>query len=152
MFEEKNCTNALLNLLNRLHKQRFFTFFLCKKLAYKSKGKEINYNNLFQCQGYLLPNNMLNLKEQREIFSYRARMNRLKYNFSGSNNKELCECKSEMTNSHLYECLKLNGSIKNVPYIKIFENRLCEMKSILNILQENQETHDKFTQAQDNHL
>ena len=79
-------------------------------------------------------------------------MNKLKYNFSGSNNKEFCECESEMTNSHLYECPKLNSSIKNVPYIKIFKKRLSEKKSILNILQENQETHDKFTQAQDNHL
>ena len=111
-----------------------------------------NYYNILQCQEYLLPNNFLTLKEQREIFSYRARMNKLKYNFSGSNNKEFCECESEMTNSHLYECPKLNSSIKKVPYIKIFENRLCEMKSILNILQENQETHDKFTQAQDNSL
>ena len=70
-------------LVNEKVKARAFNYLLSKV---KSKGKEINYNNLFQCQGYLLPNNMLNLKEQREIFSYRARMNKLKYGFSGSNN------------------------------------------------------------------
>jgi hypothetical protein len=112
-------------LVNEQVKARAFNYLLSKV---KSKGKEINYNNLFQCQGYLLPNTLLNLKEQREIFSYRARMNKLKYNFSGSNNKEFCECESEMTNSHLYECPKLNSSINNFPYIKIFKKRLCEMK------------------------
>ena len=35
---------------------------------------------------------------------------------------------------------------------KIFERRPCEMKLILNILLENQEKHDKFTQAQDHLL
>ena len=118
----------------------------------KSKGKEIDYYNIFQCQGYLLPNTFLTLKEQCEVFSYRTRMNKLKYNFPGTNEKEVCACSIEMANMHLYECLKLNRNKKTVPYVKIFEGRLCEMKTILNILHENQEKHDKFTQAQESIL
>ena len=118
-------------MVNEKVKLSAFQYLLSK---IKSKGKEINYNSLFQCQGYLLPNNFLSLKEQREIFSYRTRMNNLKYNFPGSNDQEFCECGLEILNLHLYECKQLNSSIRIVPYVKIFERRLCEMKSIVNIL------------------
>ena len=63
-----------------------------------------------------------------------------------------CECGIEMTNIHLNECLKLNSHTKGVQYEQIFERRRCEMKIISNILLENQEKHDKFTQAQDHLL
>ena len=86
----------------------------------KSKGKEIDYNNKLQCQEYLLPNNFLTLKEQREIFSYHTRMNKLKYNFSGNNEEEFCECGIEMTNIHLYECFKLNSHTNGVQYDPYF--------------------------------
>ena len=133
-------------MVNEKVKLSAFQYLLSK---IKSKGKEINYNSLFQCQAYLLPNNFLSLKEQREIFSYRTRMNNLKYNFPGSNDQEFCECGLEITNLHLYECNQLNSTIRIVPYVNIFERRLCEMKSIVNILMKNQEKHDKFTQAQE---
>ena len=42
--------------------------------------------------------------------------------------------------------------MKTVSYVKKFETRLCEMKSILNILIEIQEKHDKFSQAQESIL
>ena len=42
----------------------------------KSKGKGIEYGEELKCQGYLLPNTILTLEEQREIFSYRSRMNK----------------------------------------------------------------------------
>ena len=53
----------------------------------KSRGKEIDYNNIIQCQGYLLPNYVM----QCEIFSYRTRMNKQKYNFPGTNGKYFCK-------------------------------------------------------------
>ena len=92
---------------------------------------------MFQCSGYLLPNNFLTLKEQQEIFSYRTRMNKFQYNFPGTNEKEFCECGIEITNLHLYECAMLNRNKITVPYMKIFERRLCEMEAVLNILIEN---------------
>ena len=80
----------------------------------KSKGKEINYRNNLKCQEYLLPNNILALQEQRAIFSYRARMNNLKYNYSGTNILETCKCGSDMTNIYLYECRLLDESERTV--------------------------------------
>ena len=57
-----------------------------------------------------------------------------------------------MTNLHLYEYAMLNRNEKTVPSMKIFESRLWEMKEILNLLRENQEKHEKFSQAQNNIL
>ena len=79
-------------------------------------------------------------------------MNKFQYNFPGTNEKEFCECGIEITNLHLYECAMLNRNKKTVPYMSIFESRLCEIIAILNILRENQEKHEKFTQAQDSIL
>ena len=51
----------------------------------KSKGNEINYGKQLYCQNYLLPNNILTFHEQKLIFSYRSRMNKLLYNQAGTN-------------------------------------------------------------------
>ena len=80
-------------------------------------------------------------------------MNLLKYNFFGNQEvSEKCRCGLEMTNIHLYECENLNSSIKKVPYTKLFNGRICEMKYLIEILNENQKKHEQFTQAQDIHL
>ena len=115
----------------------------------KSKGQEIKFGLELKCQGYLLPNNILTLQEQRNIFSYRSRMKKINHNFKGNNIEEKCQCGQELTNIHLYECKILNTSIKTVEYSKIFDGRLCEMKYIVGILEENMKEHQKFTQAQD---
>jgi hypothetical protein len=115
----------------------------------KSKGKELSYGNMLKCQGYLMPNNTLTLQEQRAIFSYRSRMNNLKYNYSGTNILEKCQCGKDMTNPHLYECTMLNQSERNVEYSRIFNGRLCEMKYIIDIQLKYQNIHERFTQAQD---
>jgi hypothetical protein len=115
----------------------------------KSKGQEIKYGPELQCQDYLLPNNILTLPEQRTIFSYRTRMNKLKYNFKGKNCEEKCKCGQELTNLHLYECRILNNSLRTVTYSKLFDGRLCEMKYIIGILKENMKIHEEYTQDQD---
>ena len=120
--------------------------YLVKKI--KSKGKKIKYKSDFECQAYLKPNKMLTLQEQRTIFSFRARMNNLSYNFQGNNQIEYCQCGKEMTNCHLYECKIFNQSDRRIPYNNIFEGRICEMKYIINILIENQNKFEVFTLAQ----
>ena len=115
----------------------------------KSKGQEIEYGQKLECQGYLLPNNILTLQDQRDIFSYRAIMNKLEYNYKGNNIEEQCQCGKYMTNIHLYECQVLNNSERTVQYSKIFNGRLCELKYVVDILKENFKKHQKFTQAQD---
>ena len=59
--------------------------FIYLKSKIKSKGKEINYGDQLTCQNYLLPNTILTLKEQKSIFAYRRRSNKLKYNYPGNN-------------------------------------------------------------------
>ena len=104
-------------------KKYAFKYLLSK---IKSKGKEIKYNSYFECQGYLKPNSILTLHDQRTIFMFRARMNNLIYNFQGKNKLQYCECESLMTNNHLYDCKMMNNIDGIVPYNGLFEGRLFE--------------------------
>ena len=36
----------------------------------KSKGKEISYDNILKCQGYLMPNSILTLQEKKLYFLF----------------------------------------------------------------------------------
>ena len=113
------------------------------------KGKEIYYRNYLVCQNYLLPNKLLTLKEQQDIFAYRTRMNKLQYNFSKSNSLQLCMCKQQMTNDHLYICDIMNSVTKlNISYSKIFHGTISEQKKIIIKLNENMNIFENFTQGQ----
>ena len=149
-YEEITLTkkNYFNKLVNKKVKVVAFKYLLLKV---KSKGKEIVYQKNLQCQTYLLPNNVLTIQEQRAVFSFRTRMNCLKNNYKGNNVVEYCQCDSEISNKHLYECMVLNNTKKKVPYETIFEGRLCELKYIVNILLENQEKHERFTLAQESY-
>ena len=74
----------------------------------KSKGTEINYGEQLVCQNYLLPNKVLTFSEQKLLFAYRSRTNKLKYNYSTNEELELCQFGVEITNEHLYYCRELN--------------------------------------------
>ena len=82
----------------------------------KSKGQEFKFGLELKCQGYLLPNSILTLQDQRNIFSYRARMSNISHNFKGNKIEEKCQCGQELTNIHLYECSILNPSRTIVEY------------------------------------
>ena len=73
--------------------------YLLRKI--KSKGKEIDFGSELKCQKYLLPNRILTWEEQVQIFSYRSRMNELKYNFGG---EDACICGIRLDNEHLMKC------------------------------------------------
>ena len=106
----------------------------------KIKGSEINYGEYLTCQQYLLPNNILSIDDQREIFAYRTRMNNLKYNFSNNSESQYCLCKHQiLTNQHLFNCEYLNNekSKINLEYDRIFNGTLMEQKAILNIIRKN---------------
>ena len=115
----------------------------------KSKGKEINYGDQLSCQNYLLPNQILTFQEQKLIFSYRARMNKLLYNQPGNEETQLCQCGENITNEHLYNCIVLNqGNIGIDNYEQIFNGTISEQKRILNILEQNMKKHEKSPSAQ----
>ena len=82
--------------------------FIYLKSKIKSNGKNIIYGDQLTCQNYFLPNTILTFKEQKYIFSFRSRSNKLTYIYPGNKEKELCECGVYITNEHLYNCLFLN--------------------------------------------
>ena len=131
---------------NKLRK----TSLIYLKSKVKSKGSEIKYGNELKCQSYLLPNHILTLSEQREIFAYRSRMNNLKYNFPGTNDQEQCKCQNQLTNEHLYQCTLLNNNeIPDLPYENIFNGTIQDQKKIIHILNKNIYKHEELTLAQD---
>ena len=103
----------------------------------KSKGSEINYGKYLKCQQYLLPNSFLTIDDQREIFSYRTRMNNINHKFSTNKDIQYCVCGKQITNAHLYYCEILNNEVRNIPYNKIFNGTISEQKQVLNILRTN---------------
>ena len=116
----------------------------------KSKGKGIDYGDCFKMQPYLMPNRILTLEDQIDIFSYRARMNNLKYNTKGTSEIEYCLCSQEITNEHLLCCNLLN---KDKPhfytYDEFLNGCLIKKKHIINILRNNMIKHLEFSQDQD---
>ena len=115
----------------------------------KSKGNKINYGDQLSCQNYLLPNQILTFPEQKLIFSYRSRMNKLLYNQPGNGETELCQCGENITNEHLYYCTILNqGNIIIDKYELIFNGTISEQKRILNILEQNMKKHERSPSAQ----
>ena len=122
--------------------------FIYLKSKIKSKGKEIIYGHQLTRQNYLLPNTILTFKEQKSIFSFRSRSNKLTYNYPGNKEKELCECGVNITNEHLYNCLMLNqGKIVEDNYEQIFNGTLSEQKQVLNILEQNMNKHEDYALA-----
>ena len=74
----------------------------------------------------MLPNQILTLTEQREIFSYKSRMNNLNYNFPRTKHEEKCIFLDQLLkNEHLYQCKLLNNNIiPDLKYEDIFKENL----------------------------
>ena len=82
-----------------------------KNLEKYTKGKHIEYNEL-ELQEYLTPSANLNLEQQREIFSFRCKMNLLKEFFSNmielESEKLVSKFQSVLNNCHMTWCPILN--------------------------------------------
>ena len=136
--------NYFMNIVKKNSQEIAFKY-LHRKI--KSKGKEIDFGSELKCQKYLLPNRILTWDEQVQIFSYRSRMNELKYNFGG---EDLCICGSRLDNEHLFNCEVLSeGKPSNTEYKLIFNGSIKQQKDIIQILNRNMKTLKKFTLAQD---
>ena len=141
----------------RCMKIKYFMEIVCKKTEevsflyllgkIKSKGKEIDYGKELKCQKYLLPNGTLTWEEQVAIFSYRSRMNSLKYNFGG---EDMCVCSTVLNNEHLYSCETLNGEhFSSLEYQVIFNGTICQQKEVIQILNRNMKIFENNTLAQE---
>ena len=119
------------------------------KLKIKSKGSGIQYDSLIM-QDYLRPNQVLTVDEQQEIFSYRSRMNNLKYNYPGSKGIEYCVCGQFIDNPHLLSCTSLNIYNKyDFQYDELLNGNIHQQKEILTILKINMSKLEAYSQAQD---
>ena len=74
----------------------------------KSKGSKFDYGARLNMQDYLRPNNVLTLKEQIEIFSYRSEKNEFNFKFKGLKDDESCVCTIKLRNPHIFQCPILN--------------------------------------------
>ena len=116
----------------------------CNELAFRylmnkrrTKGKEITYNNI-QMSQYLLPNNQLEIQDQKKIFEMRNRMTDIPENYPTKNKeKSNCICGERETMEHIYNCMTLNNTEIKVKYENIFEGNVRNMKIILNRFEQN---------------
>ena len=119
--------------------------YLLRKI--KSKGKEIDLGSELKCQKYLLPNRILTWEEQVQIFSYKSRLNELKYNFAG---EDPSICGIRLDNEHLMKWeILCEGKPSNQEYSLIFNGSIKQQKDIMQTLNRNMKTLKKFTLAQD---
>ena len=77
------------NMIRRKCKQSAFEYLLNKR---GKKGKDIQFNSLRMSE-YLLPNDELDINEQRKIFELRNNMTEIKANYvSEKENISVCIC------------------------------------------------------------
>ena len=80
-------SNIFKNMVRRKCKQSAFDYLINRR---GKKGKDIKFNNLRMSE-YLLPNDELDIKQQREIFAIRNEMTNIKSNFvSEKDNTTIC--------------------------------------------------------------
>ena len=117
----------------------------CTEYAYKylmkkrgSKGQEIKYTELGMSE-YLLPNDELNIENQRKIFSMRNRMEKIPYNYSSNkeNRKKCTSCEEYEDMEHIYNCEYLNIEEPIEKYEKIFIGNIYEQKRVLERFEKN---------------
>ena len=123
--------NQFKNILKSQIEKESFQYLLEKR---KSKGSEVQYDSL-QMSEYLLPNNYLNIDDQKLIFSLRNKMLML-YNDS-YHKTELCICLKQEDYKHIYECQHLNKTHIVIEYDKIYNGSVKEQKVIVNRMREN---------------
>ena len=131
----------------------------CKELALEylmrkrgSKGREILYKEIETAE-YLLPNNELNIEDQRTIFAIRNRMINIPSNFvSKEKNNIKCICENIEEMKHIYECQYLNETKPDIQYEAIFHGTIHEQKKILKRFKNSLENREKLLQTKPNHV
>ena len=122
----------------------------CMELAYKylmnkrgSKGKEIKYDRIQMAQ-YLLPNDQLEVKEQRKIFEMRNKMTNIPDNFSTKSEMK-CICGEIERMEHIYNCKFLDSEKQKIKYEKIYQGNVNDMKMIVKQFEKNMNKREKYS-------
>ena len=126
----------------------------CNELAFQylmnkrgTKGKEIQYLKL-QMSQYFLPNNQLEIEEQKKVFELRNKMTNIPINYSKQNqNKIKCICGEYETMEHIYYCKQLNNLDTKEKYENIYGGNTRNMKMILKRFEQNMNRRNEHHQA-----
>ena len=87
---------------------------------------------------YLLPNNNLNIDDQKFVFSLRSQS----FTLSDDDNNQIiekCICYETLDILHLYACKRLNEDPISVEYQKIYGSNTKEMKIIIHRIRQSLE-------------
>ena len=117
---------------------------LTSKQKPDSKGSLIKYEETIQIADYLLPNKILELEDQREIFRIRSKTNRLPSNWGET---ILCEtaCGQNLNNEHILNCPILNGhESENLELNMIYNGNVEEKMKVLNAFRNNMTIRQKY--------
>ena len=132
--------NQFKNMIRKKCKELALEYLLNKR---GSKGKEIIYNEI-QTAEYLLPNEDLNIEEQRTIFSIRNWMIDIPSNFvSNENNMSKCICNQTENMKHIYECNHINREKPEVTIWTNFHGTIREQRKIAQRILYNMEQRSK---------
>ena len=131
----------------------------CKELALEylmrkrgSKGCEIQYKEIETAE-YLLPNNALNIEDQRTIFAIRNRMVNIPSNFISRNKNDIkCICHNIEEMKHIYECQYLNKDKPDIQYEAIFNGTIYEQKKVLRRFERSIEIRQRLKDTKPNHV
>ena len=108
-----------------------------------SKGREIEYDRIQMAQ-YLLPNDQLEIKEQRKIFEMRNKMTNIPNNFS-SKSEIKCLCGQIEQMEHIYNCKFLNSEEEKIKYEKVYQENVDNLKIILKRFEQNCNKREKIS-------
>ena len=115
--------HPLKSIVNKKVQKASFIYIL-SKIMWKVKETGLN------CQWYVMPNWILTLEEQLKMLSYRSKLNNLQTKNHGNLIILLCQCGTEITNDHLYECNLLNSLEKKVDYSKYLKEDFVRWSTI----------------------
>ena len=112
-----------------------------------SKGKDI------QTAEYLLPNNELNIDDQRKLFAIRNRMIDIPSNFISKERNDIrCICTKIEEMKHIYECQYLNEKKPEVQYEAIFNGTIFEQKKVLKRFKISIQNRNSYKEIKPNHV
>ena len=139
--------NKFRKLIQNKCKEKALEYLMRKR---GSKGKEIQYTDIETAE-YLLPNNDLNIEDQRMIFAIRNRMIDIPSNFiSKERNNAKCICSKIEEMKHIYECEYLNEKKPDIQYEAIFNGTITEQKKVLKRFRNSIQSRDRYKET--NHV
>ena len=121
--------------------------YLSKKKG--KKGSEIEVKSLKMSE-YLLPNDVLTIEEQRNIFEIRNKMSNIPSNFKTEKDSTVkCICGEKESMKHIYICKQIKRTEQVIHYEEVHRDNLKHLKSIGKRFEENMREREKKMKFQE---